>query len=136
MLAFLKAVETNILPSGRTINVGKTDLATLRADFISNSLSSPQRVTKKSRNTRNPSTYMFEAIGSYTNRNALFLVSRSLNARKGLIFGTLQLVDEVLYTNFVKTAVQTGVGEEKILQPLREVCESEAGFGRYQEVEC
>ncbi|KAH0428170.1 hypothetical protein CcaCcLH18_09184 [Colletotrichum camelliae] len=46
MLAFLKAVEENVLPSGRTISV--------------------------------------------------------------------------LYTNFVKTAVQTGVGEKKILQPLRE----------------
>lgn len=125
MLAFLKAVETNILPSGRTISVGKTDLATLQADFITDSLSSPQRATRKGRNTRNPSTYMFEAIGSYTNRNALFLVSRSLNGRKALIFGSRQLVDEVKYINFVKTAVQTGAGEKKILQPLREVCKLE-----------
>ncbi|KAK2753526.1 mutanase [Colletotrichum kahawae] len=64
---------------------------------------------------------MFEAIGSYANRRSMFLVSRSLNGRKGKMFGGANPMSDVNMEDGVEDAIMTGKNEKVILQPIREV---------------
>ncbi|KAK1580589.1 uncharacterized protein LY79DRAFT_560876 [Colletotrichum navitas] len=120
--SFTSTAVTGNLPSKRRLTttgyIGKKHMN----EYFNNpnGLSTPYRATNTSRATRNPSAAMFEAIGSYTNRRSLFLVTRSLNSVKRRVFEGIDPLSKDRLQKFVAESIRTGKGEEKFLLFIRE----------------
>lgn len=122
MKQFVQTAIDGKLASGRKSNAGTISKARMGACFTKDTLPKPGlKVTPTSRSIRNPSKAMFEAIGSYANRRTMFLVSRSLNGRKGKMFEGVKPMSDVILEDGMTDAIKTGKNEKVILQPIREV---------------
>lgn len=78
------------------------------------------RAGKGARDTRSPSDYFMDQFGSTTNREPLLLTHRPLNIIKGQIFDQERSVQaQGSFNDHLTESVNTGAGEDRLLEPIR-----------------
>ena len=121
---FIQTANTGRLPSG-----GLTRTAAIATPFFQNTYlvdnalpAGLPPVTQGGPDLRNPSTRVYEAFGSNTNRADLMLTDRQINGAKGQLF----ILNSPITTPRFRGLVQRGTGgddtaTEQFLQELRTV---------------